>query len=337
LKAAVIGIGPQGRRIVNVLGDLPGVELAAVVDRSQKALAAVKLPADTARYTSDEQLWSRGDVSLVCVATNGPSHAEVAEKAMDAGVRYLLVEKPMACSLAECDRILAKARTTATRVAVDHSRRYMPVYRWLRKRIASGDWGKLRSIWIQRPDIGLGCNATHSFDLVAFLADQPVRRVTGWIDTAIRKNPRGDQFEDPGGLVVMELEQNIRAVVAQIEDGAGPTSVEIALTAARIRLCEKFGSIEVKEAQLPPGGGRPSEFHDGQLPDGLTAKPDMPAMIRGCLTDLTSDHFIAADALHGRLAVEVLVAAYLSHERGHCPVELPLKLPKELERWLPVT
>ncbi len=337
MKAAVIGIGPHGRRIVDVLGDLPGVELAAVVDHSPKALAAVELPADTARYTSDEQLWSRGDVALVCVATNGPSHADLAEKAMDAGVRYLLVEKPMACSLAECDRILAKARTTAARVAVDHSRRYLPVYRWLRERIASGDWGKLRAIWIQRPDIGLGCNGTHSIDLVTFLADQPVRRVTGWIDEPIRKNPRGDQFKDPGGLVVMELERNIRAVIAQIEDGAGPTAVEIDLTAARIRLCEKYGSIEVKEAKLRPGGGRPTEFRDGQLPDGLTAKPDMPAMIRDCLRDLISDHPMAVDALHGRSAVEVLVAAYLSHERGNCPVELPLKLPEELERWLPVT
>src|ERR1700687_3046479 len=106
MKAAVIGVGPHGRRIVDVLRALPGVELAAVVDRSEQALAAAELPPDVARYRSDQELWSRGDVALVCVATNGPSHAALSLSAMEAGARYLLVEKPMACSLAECDQIL---------------------------------------------------------------------------------------------------------------------------------------------------------------------------------------------------------------------------------------
>ncbi|MGD9722088.1 MAG: Gfo/Idh/MocA family protein [Pirellulales bacterium] len=339
MKAAVIGLGPHGRRIVDVLRALGGVELAAVVDRSEAALAALELPESVARCRSDEELWSRGDVGLVCVATNGPSHAALAVAAMKAGVRRLLVEKPMACSLAECDQILAAARRTGTRVAVDHGRRHAPVYQWLRTRIASGDWGQVRAIWMQRPDIGLGCNGTHSFDTVTYLADADVERVTGWVDKPIKKNPRGEQFVDPGGTVIMELAGGARALVAQIEDGAGPTSLEIDMTAARIRFDERTGGLEIIERDLSikPGPNRPAVFQQTAPPTDLPLKLDMPTMIRGCLTELVAEAPLAGDGRHGRAAVEVLVAAYLSQQRGNVPVKLPLEQRDELNLRLAVT
>ena len=63
----------------------------------------------------------------------------------------------------------------------------------------------------------------------------------------------------------------------------------------------------------------------------------MPVMISGCLEGLISDEPMISDGVHGRSSVEILVATYLSHQRGNVPVALPLKDPKELELWLPVT
>jgi predicted dehydrogenase len=339
MKAAVIGLGPHGRRIVEVLRDFPGVELAAVVDRSEAALAAVELPRDVARLRTDQELWARGDISLVCVATNGDTHAGLAVAAMNGGARWVLVEKPMACSLAQCDQIIAAARDTRSRVAVDHGRRHAPVYRWLRRQIASGEWGQIRAIWMQRPDIGLGCNGTHSFDTVMYLADAAVERVTGWVDRPLRANPRGQQYVDPGGLVVMELAGGVRGVVAQIEDGAGPTSLEIDMTAARIRFDERTGTVDIvtRDLSVKPGPGRPPAFRDAQPPPDVPGKLDMATMIRGCLADLTSPRPLVSDARHGRAAVEVLVAAYLSHRRGNIPLKLPLVDPDEVELCLQVT
>jgi predicted dehydrogenase len=258
---------------------------------------------------------------------------------MKAGVRRLLVEKPMACSLAECDRILEMAQETNTRVAVDHGRRHASVYQWLRSRIASGDWGQVRAIWMQRPDIGLGCNGTHSFDVAMYLAGAGATRVTGWVDPPIKKNPRGEQFVDPGGLVVMELANGVRASVAQIEDGAGPTSLEIDLTAARVRYCERKGTVEViaRDLSVKPGPNRPAVFNESELPADVSGKLDMGAMIAGCLRDLASNEPLASDARHGRAAVEVLVAAYLSSSRGNIPVALPLVAAADLEFYLHVT
>ena len=85
LKAAVIGAGPHGLRIVGVLAEMAAVDLVAVVDRRAEALAQAALPAGVARLESSEELFARGDIDLVCIATNGPSHAALALGAMDAG------------------------------------------------------------------------------------------------------------------------------------------------------------------------------------------------------------------------------------------------------------
>jgi len=338
IKAAVIGMGPHGRRIVDVVGRFPQLELAAVVDRLETALAYDKLPPGTARLQSLDALWPHG-IELLCIATNGPSHAKLANEATANGVKYLMVEKPMACSLDECDQIASAAKSAGARVAVDHVRRFAPAYRWLHERIVSGEWGQVRAIWMQRPGIGLGCNAVHSFDTVRFLTGRDVRRVTAWVDEPKGKNPRGADFVDPGGLVVLDMGPDVRAVVAQIEDGAGPTAVEIDMTAARIRLDEQSGAIEIvaRDLSVKPGPGRPASFARVEPPAGLSAKTDMLLMIEGCLADLLSDHPVESDAAAGQATVEILVAAYLSHRRGNVPVDLPLVSAADRKEWLPVT
>jgi predicted dehydrogenase len=154
----------------------------------------------------------------------------------------------------------------------------------------------------------------------------------------VGKNPRGAEFVDPGGLVVLELAGGVRAVVAQIEEGAGPMSADIHLTAGRIRLDERFGTIEIIERDLSvkPGPNRPPVLTRVEPPEGLSANSPLPTMVRGCLDDLISDRQ-GADGRDGRASTEVLIAAYLSHEQGNVPVKLPLVSRTAIERWLPVT
>ena len=176
-------------------------------------------------------------------------------------------------------------------MVVDHVRCYAPAYQWLRDEIASGRWGRLKTIWMQRPGIGLGCNAVHSFAAIMMLAGAPVERVTGWVDPPVGSNPRGAEFVDPGGLVVLELAGGVRAIVAQIEEGAGPMSADIHLTAGRVRLDERFGTIEIIERDLSvkPGPNRPPVLTRVEPPEGLSANSPLPTMVRGCLDDLVSE------------------------------------------------
>lgn len=336
MKAAVIGLGGQGRRVVEVLRDLPGIQLVAVVDPRDAALNGVDV-SGAARFRSADDLWGSGGADLVCITTTAPSHAPLAHAAMAAGARFLMVEKPMACSAAECDAVIRAAVDAGVRVAVDQGRRHDPAYRWLRDEIQSGRWGEVRCIFIQRPGIGLGCLGTHAFDLAMFLSGRPAESVSAWVDAALGTNPRGKEFVDPGGLVVLGMGP-VRAVVAQIEDGSGPMSVEVDLTGARVRVDEKNAQIEVIERDLSvkPGPDRPPVFRVDDRPRALNWRSDLKAMIRGVLTDLIGSGSIDCDGRTGLAAVEILAAAHLSSSRQHVPVALPLT-GADRELWLPVT
>ncbi|HEX4143743.1 MAG TPA: hypothetical protein VHY91_09435 [Pirellulales bacterium] len=107
---------------------------------------------------------------------------------------------------------------------------------------------------------------------------------------------------------------------------------------ARIRLDERFGTIEIIERDLSvkPGPFRPPAFARVEPPAGLSANVPLPSLVRACLEDLVSRRG-GADGRDGRASIEVLVAAYLSHERGNVPVALPLVDREAIDRCLPVT
>jgi predicted dehydrogenase len=339
LKAAVIGLGPQGKRIVGALGGIRGVELAAVVDARKDALAWPELPSSVARFEDAARLWSSPSIDLVCIATNAPSHASLAIAAMDAGVRRVMVEKPMACSVDECRRMIEAAHRTGSRLSVNQSRRHDAFYRWLRDEIREKHLGDLRAIWIQRPGIGLGCLGTHYFDLVRFLADREVITASAWIDDFIGPNPRGAQFRDPGGLVVLDLGERVRAVIAQIEDGAGPMAVEIDLTLGRVRIDERYDRVEIfaRDPSVVPGPDRPPVYVEKKAPAGLSAKTNVVDMTKGVIVELAGDGPLECDALHGLATIEVLAAAYASHRRGHVPVSIAHLANEERAEWLSIT
>ena len=339
MKAFIIGIGPHGKRILTILKDFPDIEVGAVVDVREEALLYEGIPATAKKYLSADSLWQEGGYDLGFITTNTPSHSSLAISAMEAGARYLLVEKPMASSLEESDDILTAAKKYGTRVAVGHLRRMAKLNIWLKEKISSGEWGELRSIMIQQPGIGLGCNATHAFDTIRFLTGKEPERVIAFVDSPKLRNPRGEQFVDPGGLVILDFGPNIRAVVNQIEDGAGPSTVEIDLTAARLRIDEDYNVIEIiwRDLTVIPGPGRPPRHVPLDIPDGISSTFDMLELLRGMLRNLISDEPIICDSTHGVKSLEILVASYLSQQRGNIPVALPIKDQEERKIWLPVT
>lgn len=339
LRTAVVGAGPQGKRTIDAVRELQGLELSSVVDLNEQALASLSLPETARRFTSLESAAADQTLDVVCIATNGPSHRVLTEQAVKLGVRYIMVEKPMACSVEDCEAMIELCREHGVRLAVNQSRRHDPLYRWISEQIRCGRWGEVRTIWIQRPGIGLGCLAIHSFDLATFLADSEVVEVSAWVDDFIGPNPRGDYFVDPGGLVVGILKNGARMTVAQIEDGAGPMSVEVNLTGARLRIDEKGDDVEiiVRDRSVIPGPGRPPVFERCSLPGGLSAKTNMGVMLKGVIQELVGNDKMVCDGQFGKAAVDVLVGAYVSHRSGHRPVSLTQLNAEDRAMRLPVT
>ena len=123
LRVAVIGVGHLGRHNARILSALDGAELAAVVD-TLPGRAAEIASGTLARALTDYRA-ILGEVDAVTIAVPTEQHRDVALPFLERGTA-VLVEKPMARSLAEADQLLAAARASGATLAVGHTERYNP-------------------------------------------------------------------------------------------------------------------------------------------------------------------------------------------------------------------
>jgi predicted dehydrogenase len=123
LTVAVIGVGHLGQHHARILSAMPDVDLVAVVDTRPGRAAEIATKHATAALTDHSSLL--GAVDAVTIATPTASHMDIALPFIEAGAA-VLVEKPMASTLAEADRLVAAADARATRLAVGHTERFNP-------------------------------------------------------------------------------------------------------------------------------------------------------------------------------------------------------------------
>ena len=122
-RVAVIGVGHLGQHHARILAAMPEVDLVAVVDRKSERAAEIAAKRGTAPLT--DALALVGCVDAVTVATPTVSHVEIALPFVEAGVA-VLVEKPLAASLAEADRLVEAAAARGTLLATGHTERFNP-------------------------------------------------------------------------------------------------------------------------------------------------------------------------------------------------------------------
>jgi predicted dehydrogenase len=123
LRVGVIGVGHLGRHHARLLSSLAGVELVAVVD-TNRARADEVAAANLTRplYDARELL---GRVDAVTIAVPTERHRDIAMPFLTSGVP-VLVEKPMARSLAEADEMVRAAGSAGLAFAVGHTERFNP-------------------------------------------------------------------------------------------------------------------------------------------------------------------------------------------------------------------
>jgi predicted dehydrogenase len=128
LRAAAIGVGYMGRFHAQKLAASYAADLIAVVDADAARAREVATELDCAAETDFRRLLSRVDVACVAVPTE--RHHEVVGACLDAGV-HVLVEKPLARTVAEVDDLLARARAKGLVLQVGHLERFNPAFRAL--------------------------------------------------------------------------------------------------------------------------------------------------------------------------------------------------------------
>src|SRR5271165_2502041 len=123
IRVAVVGTGEFGRNHVRVYREMGSVELAGVFDRDGARATAIAQEFGTHAFKGLEEL--RGAVDAATVSVPTVAHAEVGCRLMEMGID-VLVEKPMASTLAEADALLEAASRNARILQVGHVERFNP-------------------------------------------------------------------------------------------------------------------------------------------------------------------------------------------------------------------
>lgn len=121
LPIGVVGVGSLGFHHARILREVPGAEMVGVHDADPERAAAVSEQLGVPAFASLDELLARVEAAVVAVPTT--AHAPVALAALERGV-HLLIEKPIAATLEEADRILAAAEAGGALVATGHVERF---------------------------------------------------------------------------------------------------------------------------------------------------------------------------------------------------------------------
>ncbi len=192
IKVGIIGLGRSGRDIhIATLLNLPAYEIVAVSDALADRLAQSRELCHCHAYADYRALLADPDVELVVVATLSVSHCAITLEALAAG-KHVLVEKPMATSLADADRMIEAAHAFGKTLTVFQNRRFDPDLAVIREVIASGRLGDIlfirrnvydfsrRNDWQALKKYGGGMLnnlGAHIMDQVMILMDYDVRDI----------------------------------------------------------------------------------------------------------------------------------------------------------------
>ena len=121
LKTAVVGVGSLGYHHARLLRTLPGSELIGIHDSDAERLARVASELGAHPEPDLDRLLEAADACVIAVPTE--AHERIAMAALRRGV-HVLIEKPIAATIAAADRILAEAERSGARVQIGHIERF---------------------------------------------------------------------------------------------------------------------------------------------------------------------------------------------------------------------
>jgi myo-inositol 2-dehydrogenase/D-chiro-inositol 1-dehydrogenase len=126
IRAAIIGCGSYGAEHGKFLSTCPGVKLLAVADLDGARAEDFRKKFGAGYATTDvARLWADPEIEAVWICTQHHTHAPLAEAAAAAGKHFFL-EKPLAITLADCDRIVAAVERSGVTASSGFKLRFFP-------------------------------------------------------------------------------------------------------------------------------------------------------------------------------------------------------------------
>jgi len=300
-----VGVKADDRCLVVALADISSESAEALNDAFGFGAAV---------YTDYRAMLAevKPDVVVLCLWT--PLHLPVFRDAVEAGVKAVLSEKPMAAEWGECLEMARLAEAAGCQLTFSLQRRFADGNRAVRRMIREGKLGQLQRMDLYSPPNLLDCGI-HSFDqAMSFMDETPARWVLGAVDASETYNWFNVPSESvAAGLIVFE-----NGVRANIQAGGPDMDIW-----GGVRVMGSKGYLEV--------------MWDGELRGGaIYAEPDwrpevlvtpgteqMKGMVRHAIDCLASGEEPEISHRKALRASEIIFAFYESVRRN-ARVSLPV-------------
>ncbi len=184
INVAVIGCGYWGPNLARNFADVPGARLHTICDLREERLAKVHRRFPMARVTRDyRDVLGDGEVDAVALATPATTHFGLAREILSSG-RHVLVEKPLAMRVAECQELIDIAEQQGKVLMVGHTFEYNAAVRKLKELVTSGELGDVYYTYSARLNLGqvrtdvnaLWNLAPHDVSILSYVLDrEPVQ------------------------------------------------------------------------------------------------------------------------------------------------------------------
>lgn len=318
LRIGIIGAGSIGAAHARAAKQVAGVKVGAVCDIDREAAERVAADHRADVFTSHSELIEHAGVDAVVVNTPHSLHTDIVLAAARAGL-HVLVEKPMATSVADCDAMMDACAEAKVCLVVGHLQRYLPHMAVAGDVIRRGEIGTALAIvdnrtvmyrrgqrpeWFFSPELaggGVLFNiGAHSIDRAIWLTGQKVSSVTA---TMLY---RGDFEVESDAIVRLDFDNGAVAHIT-VTDAGTPSRDEIMVIGETAALSVSGASGVI----LHRGGTDHVHYQPGT--DG---RAPLAVQLADFVRSVTAGTEPVVDGTHGRDVVATVLAAYESSRTG---------------------
>lgn len=322
------------------------LEIVAICDLNKANMEDKKLkfelPDSVIQYTDYEEMLQKERPELVAIATESGKHAEIALRCMDYGCN-LIIEKPIALSIEDADKIIEKANRLNLKVCANHQNRFNKSIQKIREALEKNRFGKMfygtahirwcrdreyydraswRGTWEQ--DGGALMNqCIHNIDLLRWMMGDEVEEVVGMTDRLHHDYIEAEDF----GIALVKFRNGAYGIIEGTTN-IYPKNLEETLYLFGEKGTVKAGgqSVNVIEEwrfsdMLDDSEEIKKKFHEN--PPNVYGYGHTP-LYADMIDAIKNDRKPYVDAEAGKRALELVLAIYQSAYTGKT-VKLPLE------------
>ena len=316
MDVGLLGLGAMGRRHLKALIKLDTRRIF-IFDQNREVLNSVMRDFPNRNIVpceSFELMLQDHKIDAMVVATTAPSHFSYVCKSAEAGVRYILCEKPMAVSVSQCLGMIEACARHEAILAVNHLNRFMPHYGKVYEFVHSKDIGELRSMAVTASNMGLAMNGSHAIEMFQFFTGEKIEKLCFIANETVLTNPRGENYKDLSGTFLGFSSNGSRLFMDLGNDLGHGVTITFGFSRGQIWLNDLSGVVRV-EARQKRYNQLPSERYGSPAKVDIFDFPSLSleAALEKMWAKVLSGHGFPC-GINGLHTVQVLAAAYQSRE-----------------------